>query len=31
MTGGKTPSLLRAHSGAEQVTNIELFVDLVYF
>jgi len=30
MTGGKTASLLRDHSGAERVTNIELFFDLVY-
>jgi low temperature requirement protein LtrA len=30
MTGGKTASLLRVHSGAERVTNIELFFDLVY-
>ena len=30
MTGGKTTSLLRVRSGAERVTNIELFFDLVY-
>jgi low temperature requirement protein LtrA len=30
MTGGMTSSLLRDHSGAERVTNIELFFDLVY-
>jgi low temperature requirement protein LtrA len=30
MSGGKTASLLRVHSGAERVTNIELFFDLVY-
>jgi len=30
MTGGATASLLRVHSGAERVTNIELFFDLVY-
>ena len=30
MTGGKTTSLLRRRGGAERVTNIELFFDLVY-
>src|SRR5258708_34963359 len=30
MTGVQTASLLRVHSGAERVTNIELFFDLVY-
>lgn len=30
MTGANTASLLRNHSGAERVTNIELFFDLVY-
>jgi low temperature requirement protein LtrA len=30
MTRGKTASLLRVHSSAERVTNIELFFDLVY-
>jgi len=30
MTRGRTASLLRVHSSAERVTNIELFFDLVY-
>src|SRR5258706_3120355 len=30
MTGVQTASLLRVRSGAERVTNIELFFDLVY-
>lgn len=30
MTGVRTASLLRVRSGAERVTNIELFFDLVY-
>jgi low temperature requirement protein LtrA len=30
MTRGKTTSLLRVRGGAERVTNIELFFDLVY-
>jgi low temperature requirement protein LtrA len=30
MSGVQTSSLLRVRSGAERVTNIELFFDLVY-
>ena len=30
MTGRKTASLLRVHSGAVRVSNIALFFDLVY-